>query len=393
MHFYLAQWEWYEDPTGGKFWRGPGGTARSVLDVRTFSQMAAKGGSPEGWGFFRYEQFQVIAGAVDLGNDPSRSLTAPQVAELRARLGMQFESRTSWNLLWDLLTTHSDPTGASASKPLIADRRGNVELRFGGLLRREGRNAAHRAREIAVFQHDYKRNRAAGVPLEALRRWTGGKMQRIYGRQGPDLLTGLLPSEHIEDGWKPPTTTITDDFNRGDSTNLGANWTEIDGDLSIISNQIGPTVDGGVARHDTALSSDDHYSQVEVTDNPDGSSRQGSLTRKDNTGTLTYYRVVLRGTNNQVQMHKIIADSGTQLGSNTAVSVSIPDTIKLESDGSTQTCYWNGESKISETDSAISGNLYCGVTHGLTGKSDDFEAADLGAATTILSQMMAHEGG
>lgn len=38
----------------------------------------------------------------------------------------------------------------------------------------------------------------------------------------------------------PPAATVsfTDDFNRADSSNLGANWTEINGDLQIIGNTL-----------------------------------------------------------------------------------------------------------------------------------------------------------
>jgi hypothetical protein len=58
-------------------------------------------------------------------------------------------------------------------------------------------------------------------------------------------------------------TTFTDDFNRADSTSLGANWVEVSGDWSIISNQLSSGSAGGtiILRAATAMASNDHSAQ------------------------------------------------------------------------------------------------------------------------------------
>jgi hypothetical protein len=61
-------------------------------------------------------------------------------------------------------------------------------------------------------------------------------------------------------------TSFSDDFNRADSTDLGANWVEVSGDWSIVSNQLSPGAAGGtiILRAAGAMASNDHYAQVTI---------------------------------------------------------------------------------------------------------------------------------
>lgn len=66
------------------------------------------------------------------------------------------------------------------------------------------------------------------------------------------------------------TEEFSDDFNRSDSTNLGANWTEETGNFAIASNALDVTgVDGSnkaVVLHNTSPSSKDCYVQATFVD-------------------------------------------------------------------------------------------------------------------------------
>ncbi len=61
-------------------------------------------------------------------------------------------------------------------------------------------------------------------------------------------------------------TTFTDDFERADSTDLGAGWVEVSGDWAIVSGQLSPGAAGGtiILRAADPMASDDNYAQVTI---------------------------------------------------------------------------------------------------------------------------------
>ena len=61
-------------------------------------------------------------------------------------------------------------------------------------------------------------------------------------------------------------TSFSDNFNRADSTDLGASWVEVSGDWSIVSNQLSPGAAGGtiILRCATAMSGNDHFAQITI---------------------------------------------------------------------------------------------------------------------------------
>src|SRR3990167_2211066 len=89
-------------------------------------------------------------------------------------------------------------------------------------------------------------------------------------------------------------TSISDAFNRADSTSLGADWTEDSGDFSIISNTLRQETAGSSyrkCRHNTALASDNYDSEVDGR--ASGSTFGfGAFGRGAVSATVTYYAIV-----------------------------------------------------------------------------------------------------
>ncbi|MGQ0600518.1 MAG: hypothetical protein ACT4QE_02335 [Anaerolineales bacterium] len=76
-----------------------------------------------------------------------------------------------------------------------------------------------------------------------LRRRFGQRLYRHFRRSRPAVLQHDFTEFCIHAPTPTPTNTpsgcpTSDDFNRADSTNLGANWTERSGDLAIVSNTL-----------------------------------------------------------------------------------------------------------------------------------------------------------
>ena len=191
---------------------------------------------------------------------------------------------------------------------------------------------------------------------------------RIYGNPPPKYRKG----------------TFTESFNTGDSDTLGPDqsWTELEGDIDIVSNRCQSIASRPVARCDTALNSDDHYAQADIYDS--GSADYGLLIRKDGTGTLTHYQATVEDGASKINRHKRIAGGFTALGAIGSVTWSSGDTLKWQADGSSISVYQNEVEKgTTITDTDITGNLYTGITgYDTGGILDDFEAGDLAAPST-----------
>jgi hypothetical protein len=204
-------------------------------------------------------------------------------------------------------------------------------------------------------------------------------------------------------------TTIRDDFNRSDQTNLGAatlssvsqGWSWSSGDLEvsgagrmdIVSNQA-KQLSGAVlcsVRAETDLASNDNYAQASIyvwgTELQDGS---GVCCRMSGgTGPSFYMAYLFNPTggvgNERVLLYKNTgAQNFVQLGSNEPVSVSLPDTLKIEAVGTAIKTYFNGTqcTNASASDSAVTTGKRAGFRLGGGGAAarihDDFEAGDVG---------------
>lgn len=391
----LARWEWITGEDGGPYWNAPFASDRiGTLDLRSIPEHAP-GPVAQGWAFFSYDTPMGATGMACYGGNLDRGMTTAQANTIAIVLGLDsgdIRARNMRDILVELLIHEADPTGVDRWKPVQLTRRGlTIQLAgFGQIYgERFSETGASMQNTLDIRWADYRRHKAAGVETDVLRRWTGHEAESLFGREPTSRdLERLIPTEHRGDGYLAPATTFGDTFNRADNVDLndvdtgktkdgGAGtwqWVEDTGNADIDTNQVvKDSGDKTYIRANDSLSSDDHYSEIDIITNPSGSDRQSVMARMDSGGATTFYRGNLRGTNDEVQLIQIISGSESQLGSNAAVTVSVPDKITVTADGSTIEVSWNDVVQISETDTGITGNLQAGFGFG----DSDPEAAEL----------------
>lgn len=190
--------------------------------------------------------------------------------------------------------------------------------------------------------------------------------------------------------------TITESFNKADSTTLGPDltWTEISGDCQVVSNRARGvnTGTGNAARADSDLASTNHYVQAAMYIALSSGHGCGIIVRKDSSATMTFYMLWIDsdGSVYRSTFYKSVAGTLTAIGStSTLAGFTSGDVIKLEVSGTTLTGYRNGSSFGSQSDSAISSGTRCGFRcYGnlsvANAEIDSFEAGDLAATASLV---------
>jgi hypothetical protein len=175
--------------------------------------------------------------------------------------------------------------------------------------------------------------------------------------------------------------SFSDDFDRPDSTDLGAGWVEVSGDWSVISGRASPGVSGGtvILRTAGAMASNDHYAQVTIAATTAVS--QGVWCRGDTTLDNGY---LLRNNGSSWALFKVVSGAFTSIGSYAAAAVA-GDVVKVQAVGSTIKAFINGTERISVTDTAVTTGTYAGIrSEANTGlRFDNFSAADVVAGATL----------
>lgn len=390
----FARWVWNTDERDFVFWEAPfQANLTGLLDLRSNTQAGQSGPIAEGFGLFAYDQPMGSTGMHCMGGDLDQAITAVQadtIALLLDRSAGSIAARNIRGLLKEVLTTDADPTGVNLNKPVRISRKQGFIIHLGGYgpIIQERFSESHPAFQVtlAVRRADYTRNREAGVPLEALQRWTGHDALAIFGREPtPADLDLLLPAQYRADSWQKPRTIITESFNQANSTILGPDltWTEVTSNWTTVSNEAAPGGVAGNARAEHDLSSDDHYAQVVIKATT--SSNAGVRIRFAAAADTNYFGI-WRNTNTRYEIFKRIATSNTILFNGAASAIAINDVIKLEVTGADLlTLYRNAGAEASGTDTSITGDLRTGMYgDSSTSRLDDFEAADLAAARRVI---------
>ncbi len=232
--YVLAPWAWDSEETK---WRAPvRNKLLGLVDLRSLPQQAARV-TASGFGFFAYSEPVSIPGAIELGSSLDDALTTTKKREVERAIRREGDwdvslgANTIRELLAQFLTSGADPTGQRFARPLLSE-----EIHLGGIVWR-GKVATSpiwQANVLSVYQEDFQRLRQESDDVEHHRRVLGALdlKLRSYGLRASDISSELEPL--------PPSTTITESFNTGDSTTLGPDlsWTEINGDWEIVSNQV-----------------------------------------------------------------------------------------------------------------------------------------------------------
>ncbi len=174
--------------------------------------------------------------------------------------------------------------------------------------------------------------------------------------------------------------TFTDDFNRADSTNLGANWVEVSGDWSIISNRLSSGSAGGtiILRAAGAMATNDNYAQVTIATTAAVS--HGVWCRGNSNITSGY---LWRNDGSSWNLFSVVGGSFTSIGSFAGAAAN-GDVAKVQAVGSTIKGFVNGVQRVSVTDTAVATGTSVGIRAESTSslRFDDFAAADITSGVT-----------
>ncbi len=379
-------------------------------DWRSLPHQSTPGPTPRGWILAGFPTGVVPPNSVDLGDNLGALMLPGRRAGIRnvLSLGELLPGDSLSDVFQSLLIRMGDPTSQTRWRGIRASG-SRLQLRIGGIvLLDEPFDASHPAWNHTrdIFRAAYRRNRAhvdAGLmPLEALRRYTGHEMRK-YGITHD----ALLPPEYVDDGWRPPRTTIGDTMVEDPSDvvlsshtatgpNGGFGWTNYEGSDGVTvraaSDKGGNNADSdGHYRADSDLSSDEHRCEFLYKFANDDADEVRSVIRKDSTGTFTQYHAEYKPSDNRQRIEQVVSGTKTTLATKTATAFGTTAfTGKIDIDsGDILRQYIDGAEEQSFDDSASpvgAGNLRCGLRcNPRAGAAnddiliDDFEAADLAA--------------
>ena len=175
--------------------------------------------------------------------------------------------------------------------------------------------------------------------------------------------------------------SFSDDFNRADSTDLGAGWVEVSGDWSIVSSQLSPGAAGGtiILRAAGAMATDDHSAQATIAATTAAS--HGVWCRGNSNITSGY---LWRNDGSSWDLFSVIGGSFSVIGSYVAAAAP-GDVAKVQAVGSTIKAYVNGVQRVSVTDTGVATGTSVGIRSESTSsiRFDDFTAADVTAGATL----------
>ncbi|MFH1484905.1 MAG: hypothetical protein ABIH46_02445 [Chloroflexota bacterium] len=399
----LAWWVWKSE-NGMSFWTAPYDDKRTGgIDARSLPQCGKAGGRPEGFGLFCYERppngLDVLGELDDdLSHDRRIDLKRLFDREYGIRLGDIPQIKVQ-DFPWLLFVYEGDPTGQDRWKPLRGSLRAGIRLHLAGkVVRQEAFDHKHPAWKgtLAVFQEDYRRLReqCLEVGSDQYLRFLDAK-QESYRVPWEVLLEGAGGPMEAP---LPHRTVITESFT-GDGDVLGYDltWTEVrndwdrvGGNASLESFSVGLRAS---ARAESALSSDGHYAQLDIStlDTPSSGTCLGGVAFRFAAAAETFYCTVVTHTSN-LYTQKSVAGTLTTLDGPDAITISLPDTIYGEStEDDYFTSKWNGVIVHGPTlQTSITGELLTGI-NGYLGeagnagkfKGDNFKAGDLAVVTTV----------
>ena len=402
--FWTGPLTWALTPT--LHWRMPTGTL-GMVDLRSLPDQGLVGPTPHGLALF------VTANSTNLGGDYTLLGQAPRPDGLTLTPADRTAWRTAFGLpnplgpgtladaLWETLTVQADPTGVDRPMPIDCGIDGRLELHLAGAL---VRSQPFRAADpeatplIDMVQRTYRRYRQAcldGIhPPTHYRKLLGSWVAkyRVPYRQ-------LQPSDLPDEPPLPPETTLTESFNKADSSTLGPvqTWTEF-GDFAatnsweVVSNRARViaasttlSLVGESARAEAALSGSAHYAQIDIVTLTNGAANEqlGPACRFS-ASVVELYCSRLLSLISEYQILKFVGGVASQIGASFSVTPSPPDVARVQADGSTIKAFLEGVERISVTDTAITGNTRCGMfgysSTGTGAEADSWIASDLGIA-------------
>lgn len=391
-YLYLSPWVW--NTAGGGYWDSPFPDLRvGCLDLRPPSVQGRRGGTPSGVGLFVYQEQVSKPGMVYLGDNVGKLVSTGDADTFQSllKLADKPEGKTLVDLLWNVFTIYADPTGTDRPRPLMPTVENRLELHLGGFspIKTRPTYACNKEMEVVrkALHYQYKKARRASLGWPLVGRYTipvlgrrlgsprnrdrshylkllGGMMVK-YGIKPTDLDVVLWDMRN--EGWLPPSTTLSENFDTADSDTLGGQltWTEVVIDIDIASNkaQQGDATANSAGRAESDLSSVDHFVQADIEALVANTPVTYLLGRFAGAAT-TYYRGGYR--DNAVNTYiigKVVTGTATNLFLASATAPGDgPLTTKFTIDGSSLTLNVSGSDVLGpSTDTAITDGTRCGI--------------------------------
>lgn len=393
MRVWLGPWQWVEDAVG-RSWRAPEGVT-SVLDLRPLLAQATAGGPPTGSGIFITDDGVEVKGGVLIASDPQEQVSSKTRDQFAALVQQPLDATRLDDLLWEMLTRRTDPAGSRICPPLMPSTKRRLALTLGPIARDIPFAVDSQEWPLVqqVHQRQYREAMAAvdagALPAEFHRKmlqvWI--EKYRLPEREYTKFIPDDLPKT---DGPIAHGTTLTESFNTADSTTLGPDqtWTEVAGDWHVASNTGAYASNTeGTARAEADVSSADHYAQITIVAmNASGNCQLGPCARFASGANTCYAVRVINPIAAGVRLIKLVSGALTDLDTQ-SFTVSPPNVVKLECNGSAIKSYIDTTVYNSVTDTAITtgtrGGMfaYNSLTDTTSVRADVWSLSDLAAAT------------
>ena len=169
---------------------------------------------------------------------------------------------------------------------------------------------------------------------------------------------------------------VTDNFNRADAANLGANWTDPGGNWSIVSNQASGPGSGdqdNYAIWTANVFANDQYSQATLK----STGSVGVTVRASGTGAGKQWYALRLLDATQAVIELVSNATGRSLLTTITHAFAVNDVIKLDAASTTLTAYLNGAQVGQVTNAALaSGSAGIMIFSAPTQTLDDWEGGD-----------------
>lgn len=396
MNYYLGPYEWVDES-----WQPPATTV-GAIDLRNLTHM----GTPvaqDGVGFF------ATTGLLDvsydlLGQGDLRDINSSSAMKViwDGVLGYTPNGDKLVDLLYDHLTLGSDPLGAAASKPLLPGN-GLLVLHLGGhsIVKATQFRLGHSPESnqvISVLQEDYRKIRqgtmGGGIPANQHRRvldfW--GEKYRV---KNPHQI--FIPNDLPVELPIPHSTSISENFDGADNAAIGKQLTWVEPTTGAFWDNFSSTgrcLDPGSETNEnracyanSALSGADQECSIDIVVLENVSASQAGPACRRSNSAVTYYfaRLAINSTPSfNVTIEKVVTGTKTLIGTVGTVTMTLPDTVKLTVSGSSLEAFFNDVSESTATDTAITGNLFCGLW-GLRNTGVDRSETDNWAAQDFIA--------
>lgn len=204
----------------------------------------------------------------------------------------------------------------------------------------------------------------------------------------------FVPADIPKEARLQHRTVLSDNFDRADqSLDATGAWTEVVGNADIASNQVANVSGTNHNRFESDLSSDDHWSEIDVILNGNTNSNNEAYARF-NPSAETFYRGISRNSStNTYRLFRHITGTSTQIGSTVnATPLATTHPIRCTANGSDITLTVDGVDRVTASDANISGFVRAGFGHSNTPTAtfDDWHSEDLAvvAGVPVGSLMM-----